>query len=281
MTRQDEKQRLRRRLQEYAIFLAAQNRWQESVEINQQILTLEEDSVTYNRLGKAYLEQGLYSEAFQSYQQSIQISPTNAIAKKNLSRLEILLTRGVERAKDDRKTREQIDLRMFITEAGKTVITSLVDVPRSAPVEALTASEPVELVAEDKHVRVVDIDGYMLGRIEPRLGQRLVELMNSGNRYVAAIVQCDTRKIQILIREVYQHTSQRGKIAFPTKFSDTAYGHAAGLRYDYDAEELLEEEIEVEDTDDSADVYTSTDEDEEIGLEDIEKDIPDDDENEE
>lgn len=280
MTKQDEKQRLRKRLQEYAIGLATENRWAETVEVNQQILTLGEDSSTYNRLGKAYIEQGMYEKAYEAYQHSMNINPTNAIARKNLTRIEALMARGITQDLE-RTPRQQIDTRMFITEAGKTVITTLADVPRSAAVEALTTSEIVDLVEEDHQIKARDADGNIVGSVEPKLAQRLRELFKVGNTYVAAVAQCDTRQVQILIREVAQHPSQQGNISFPSKFSNIM-GYVPGLRYDYDSEELMEEEEEViEEPDESEEDYSHGDDDEELGLDDIEKDMPDDDDSEE
>jgi len=278
LTKQDEKQRLRRRLQDYAITLATQNQWAQSVEVNQQILTIEEDSPTYNRLGKAYIEQGMYDKAYEAYEHSFEISPTNAIARKNLTRIEALMARGIERD-TEKKPRQQIDTRMFITEAGKTVITSLVDVPRCPAVEMLTTSEIVQMVEDNHQIKIVDADGNVLGAIEPKLGQRLKELFKLGNRYVAAITQCDTRQVQILIRETHQHPEQRGMISFPNKMSNTM-AYVPGQRYEYDAEELMEEEDVIEEPEDIDDDYAGSDE-EEIGLDELDKDIPDDDENEE
>ncbi len=68
MTKQDEKLRLRRRLQDQAVELAARNRWQEAVETNRQLISLGEDADTYNRLGKAYFELGNLAEARDTYQ---------------------------------------------------------------------------------------------------------------------------------------------------------------------------------------------------------------------
>ena len=63
MTKQDEKFRLQRRLQNQAVELAVNNRWEEAVQINQKLISLAETTETYNRLGKAYFELGRLAEA--------------------------------------------------------------------------------------------------------------------------------------------------------------------------------------------------------------------------
>src|SRR4029079_7985585 len=93
LTKQDEKLRLRRRLQDQAVDQAAKNRWEDAVETNLQLLNLGEDADTRNRLGKAYFELGKLTDARESYQQALRLNSNNAIARKNVERLEDLLSR--------------------------------------------------------------------------------------------------------------------------------------------------------------------------------------------
>lgn len=282
MTRQDEKQRLRRRLEEQSIEYAAQSRWEDAIEANQQILTLVEDPVVYNRLGKAFTETGNYREAQDAYQQTLRISPTNVIARKNLSRLDALMARGIEQAKPEKTMHNLVDMRLYITEAGKTTITSLVDVQPGPAIEMLAPGEKVEMQLDGNRIKMTDSDGSVIGHIEPKLGQRLNELINGGNQYLAAVVQCDPRQVRVIIREVYQHPEMRGRLSFPYKFTESAiFGYIPGLRYDYEVEELLEDDMIPDEPEDLDEDFStpSTDDDEELGLDAIEKDIPDDEEN--
>lgn len=280
MTKQDEKQRLRRRLQDYALQLAGSNRWTEAVEINQQILELGEDAATYNCLGKAYKEQGLYRDAQHAYQQTLQINPTNTIARKNLTCLDALMHLEVHQNRE-RQNRQPVDLRLFVTEAGKTTVTTLVDVTRSQIIMALSTAEKVELSVSGRNVLVHDMDGEYIGRLEPRIGQRLAELINGGNRYLAVIVQTDTHQVRLLIREVFQDPGQRHRISFPGRLGDSMglYGYTQSLDYDYGSDEMLDEEEPVEEPDETETEYMGNEEEEELGLDTIEKDIGDDDDN--
>lgn len=224
MSRQDEKQRMRRRLQENAIELAAHNRWQEAAEVNQKILTLGEDPDTYNRLAKAYMELGHYSEAHDTYHQTLRLNPTNTIARKSLARLDALLARGIESMPSAKRARQQVDMRLFITETGRTAVTTLVDVPRNSAVDALVTGERMEFHVQGRNVFVVDADGNTVGRLAPKIGQRLAELISGGNQYIAAIAQSDPRQVRLLIRETYQDPSQHGRISFPGKLSGEGIG---------------------------------------------------------
>lgn len=280
MAKQDEKQRLRRRLQEHAIELAATNRWGEAVEINRQILTLGEDPDTYNRLGKAYLEIGKYVESHDAYQQTLRLVPTNSIARKNLARLEALLSRGIEQGSVIKSARQQVDLRLFITETGRTALTTLVDVARSPAVDALVTGEKMDFRVEGRTVFVVDADDNIIGRLEPKLGQRLAELINGGNRYIAAIAQTDPRHVRLLIRETYQDPSQRGRISFPGKLGEGAM-YISSMRLDDYAEDIMEDEEVSEDTESVEEEYIGGEEEEELGLDEIEQDMGDDDDSNE
>jgi hypothetical protein len=60
-------------------------------------------------------------------------------------------------------------------------------------------------------------DGDRLGEVDPRQGLRLVQLMQGGNRYDAAILNAGENKVQVVIKEMYQHPSQAGRPSFPVK----------------------------------------------------------------
>ncbi|MBC8163644.1 MAG: tetratricopeptide repeat protein [Roseiflexaceae bacterium] len=278
LTKQDEKQRQRRRLQDRAIEVAARNRWSEAVQINRQTIELGEDVDTYNRLGKAYFELGEFAQARDAYGTALRLVPTNTIARKNFERIESLITRAVTPQVSDRSNRELVDLRLFITETGKTALTALVDVQKGPEVEAVVTGEKVDLRVEGRNVMVVDALGNVLGRIEPKLAQRLNELMSGGNRYIAAIVQTDAKHMRVLIREIYQDPSQRGRVSFPGKFSEGAMrGYiATGAYEDIDGDTMDDDDSSDDDTEVEENVFGGGDE-EELGLDDIEPDIGDDD----
>lgn len=277
MAKQDEKMRIRRRLQERAIEMAAMNNWNEAIEVNRQLLQLGEDPETYNRIGKAYMDLGQYTESAEAYQKTLKLNPMNAIARKNIARLEALLARGIDHAEASRAPRQQVDLRLFITETGRTAITTLVDVPRSPAVDALVTGEKMDFRVEGRNVYVIDADGNVIGRLEPKLGQRLSELITGGNRYVAAIAQSDPRQVRLLIRETYQAPSQRGRISFPGKLGESA-AYVSNLRYE-EYEDILDDDENVDEPEALEEEYIGGDEEEELGLEEIDQDMGDDDEN--
>src|SRR5947209_13431425 len=86
----------KRRLVERALELASEGRWEEAEQINRNILVrFPRDFEAMNRLGKAFAEQHRYGEARDIYQGVLEVDPTNAIAKKNVARMELLSTQAV------------------------------------------------------------------------------------------------------------------------------------------------------------------------------------------
>src|SRR6266516_257627 len=133
--------RLKRLRSEKAIQLAMQNRWEVAAELNRQILELFPTDVdTHNRLGKALLELGRYSDAQEAYEQASQLDPSSTIAQKNLQRLAKLIE---EQAPALPPT--PIDPRLFIEESGLTTVTTLVDLGRSEVLAKLTAGDQLKL----------------------------------------------------------------------------------------------------------------------------------------
>jgi len=278
LTKQDEKFRLQRRLQNQAVELAVNNRWEEAVQINQKLISLAETTETYNRLGKAYFELGRLAEARDAYRNALRLTPNNRIARRNLERIEELLARSASLSGGLKAGRQLVDLRLFITEVGKTALTSLIDVQRGPALAAVVTGEKVELRPEGRGVAVYDMSGALIGRIEPKLAQRLNELMAGGNRYIAAVAHIDGRQVRIISREIYQSPSQRGRVSFPGKLSESALrgGFISGAQFDEFGEELLEEEESVEAREEvEEEVFGGEEED--LGLEEIESDIGDED----
>jgi len=92
MTYQEERlASLKRQRTRQAIDLAMQGRWRETIAANKAILEdFPSDVDARNRLGRAYMELGEYRQARESYSRTVELDPFNAIAKKNLQRLNYL-----------------------------------------------------------------------------------------------------------------------------------------------------------------------------------------------
>lgn len=271
----EDRARLKRVLPERAIALAMQNRWSEAADINRKIIELyPNDADAYNRLGKALMEMGRYRDALATYQRAIELDPNNIIAKKNVERLMHLADKvpaAPRQATNGTKPAERegarINPNIFIEETGKTGLTTLINLAAPEVLLKLAAGDQVELRVNDSLLQVYDESGQLVGTVEARLAKRLIQLVQGGNKYAAAVTTASDSSITIIIRETYQHPSQRGKLSFPPKALPTGayrpYMREGALRYgmDDDDDSLVDYDAEDDDTD-------SDDSDEEVGFED-------------
>ena len=248
----EEKARLTRELTERAIRLALESNWEEAADANQRLLSASpRDLSALNRLGKALSELGRYSEAKDAYQQALEIDPTNNIARKNLERLAQL----GEAPAAAPAAHERIDPRLFIEETGKTGFTDLVDVASRDVLARLTAGDQVYLDREGSLLYVRNGAGVRIGRVEPRLANRLIKFMDAGNQYAAGISELSDHQVRIIIRETFQHPSMFGKVSFSAQQvapGEMVRGYIKDtmLRRDLDEEDELSEDGEYVDTDD-------------------------------
>jgi hypothetical protein len=235
MYQAEEKVRLKRQRAEQAIQLAMQSRWEEAAQANREIVALFPSDVdAYNRLGKALTEVGRYKEAREAYGRAQELEPGNTIARKNLERLATLSRSRRGRA----AAAQRVDPQLFIEETGKTGVTVLQRVAARV-VPKLTAGDRVELCPRGNVLVVEDAGGEYLGEVEPKLGLRLLKLMEGGNRYAAAIASVNNGNCRVIIKEVYQHPSQAGRPSFPVAVV------GEGIR-PYTKESLLRRDVEEE-----------------------------------
>ena len=213
----EEKSGMRRRHADLAIQLAMRGRWSDAVNLNRALVAeFPGDIDGHNRLGRALAELGRYEEARQAYGQALQLDPHNAIARKNIARLDALQPNEVIPRESGRK----LPPRMFIEEMGKTGITTLVR-PEMAVAGRMTAGDQL-LLREKRGVLFVEsAHGECVGEVEPKLGRRLIRFMEGGNEYVAAIASVTDGSVRLLIRETLRHPTQAGKLSFPPAAADS------------------------------------------------------------
>lgn len=221
---------------EQAVKLAVAGRWQEAAAINRELIArFGDDAEVYNRLGKALTELGRIREARLVYEKALSVDPTNAIAQRNLDRL--------AQAKEEEPAAApgaQMNRGLFIEDVGKAAVV-LLEAARPDALGALDVGDPVELEVRGNAINAVTPEGVYLGMVEPRVGLRLVRLMDGGNRYSAALVS-NAEPPRIIVRETYQDPSQMGKVSFPRAKGASAKG-ASEVRA-YTRRNFLRENVE-------------------------------------
>lgn len=255
----EEKARLKKQWTDLAVKQAGDGLWEEAVTTNKNILNLfPAESGAFNRLGKAYSELGQYSESREAYAQTLKLNPKNTIAKKNLDRLALLqeasnaLHAGVDR----------IDPRLFIEETGKTGMTDLINLAAPSVLAKVGVGDRVQLHVSGHTLFVRNASNENIGQVEPRLANRLINFMEQGNRYAAAVLDMEQGQVRLIIREEYQHPSMFGKVSFPSQGSgDTfrPYIKDTMLRYDREDDDDLGNDDEYYDGGDESDDMTEID----------------------
>jgi hypothetical protein len=201
------------------------------------LIDFPDDLEAYNRLGKALTELGRVREAKAAFQRAIEISPYNAIARKNLGRL---LQLGDEAPRGNLKSGTTPDA--FIEESGKTGVTSLINLAPNKTLLQMAPGHPVQLLMDGGGLKVADADGAYVGQVEPKLASRLTRLMKGGNRYGATVTSVGAEELTVIIREVYQEPSQSGIVSFPSKGGDYRV-YLPGTVLGYDLAEGETEEV--------------------------------------
>ena len=197
---------------EEAIAAALESRWADAVAINEALVERHgADEETYNRLGKARSELGQLEEALSSYQASLDLNALNLIAQKQVRRISALLEARTRPA----AAAGVIDVDLFTEEPGKSGRTVLTPPAGGVVGVAVAPGDTVELIPSGSQLLAETSRGVALGAVESKLGGRLRPLLETGNRYSAAVASIDDSRIELIVREVFQAPENSRKSSFP------------------------------------------------------------------
>ena len=217
----------RRQLIEDARAAALSGRWDDAVSINQRLIErTAADAEAHNRLGRAFIALGRYAEATDAYSGALRADPANLIARRNLQRLEKLRQRP---APSRTAMNELVGLgaaprtTVFIEEVGKTWVDELVNPAGLDVLVEIYSAEQLELVVEDGRLIVQTRDGRRLGEIEAKTADRVIQLMEGGNRYEVYSLGLSSQSFRVILREVHRDPSQTEKVSFPRQITTRAY----------------------------------------------------------
>ena len=186
--------------------------WTRAVDLNTRIIEANADDLeARNRLGRALLETGKLEEAKASYAEVLKAEPNNPIAIRNLARLATL----IEHKTKINMTKSKTQPRLFIEDMGKTGILRLINPAPAHIVAKYSPGAEAELRERDGLIAVHARDGELLGFLEPKVGRRLLDLINTGNQYVVAVVSNDQQNPRVAIRETLQSPENAQRISFP------------------------------------------------------------------
>ena len=196
---------------EEALQLALESRWADAAACNRRLIEQHgPDEEAYNRLGKALMELGQLQEALDAYQQTLSLNAINLIAPKMVKKIQALLDTS---AKVGAST-AAIDVDLFTEEPGKSSLTVLI-APRSGVAVEVDPGDAAELDVDGASLRARTSGGVELGIVDSKLARRLIPLIETGNRYSAAVARVDAGHIEVMIRETFQAPENARKTSFP------------------------------------------------------------------
>jgi len=199
-------------LERKAIKAAGGKNWAEAEKINLFILKLQPKNIAaLNRLAWAYAEQGKIKEAKTSYKKVLAIDKYNLIASKNLKRLSGATKEGLVTKTPIKKISS-----LFLEEAGKTKVVSLVRLAPPKVLATLRCAEPVKLIPKKKSISVRNAHDRYLGIIPDDLSFRLLKFIKRGNKYKAWIKGVEKQNLQIFIREIKRTPKSKNIPSFPS-----------------------------------------------------------------
>ncbi len=262
----------RRHRTDTAIAHALARRWDLAAQENRTLLEEDpKDVEAANRLGKALTELGDTAGAIEAYELAIKIDSTNAIARKNLQRLEeqkkakrparpSAKAKGAAAAPSTGPRRrvdvatESLRTAPLIEDFGKSADLRLARVNARAAAQVSTG-DPAELELTTSGVSVKTGNGTVLGHIDPRTGLRLKRMIEGGNRYSVVILRSEEGLVDVHVREVVKHPSLVGQASFLPQVGDKrrtprAYTKSSVVQYD-----RTDDEDEYETDDDEEDVW--------------------------
>ncbi len=196
---------------EEAIQLALESRWQDAVAVNRTVLDkYGPDEDAYNRLGKALSELSQLEEALEAYGETLKLNPLNIIAQKNQRKLSAMLQQPAR----VEGVHASVDVDLFAEEPGKSALTVLTP-PSGGVLVQVAPGDPVELESVGGVLHARTARGVALGDVEAKISRRLAPLIETGNRYSAAVARAEDDRIEIMIREVFQSPENARKSSFP------------------------------------------------------------------
>src|SRR5438552_6928406 len=237
-----------RALADQAVAAALDADWPRAVDLNTKILEASPDDIeARNRIGRAFIEHGRLDEAKASFAEVLKAEPYNSIAIRGTQRVEQLLEHKAKPVITQSKTQP----RLFIEDMGKTGILRLINPAPAYILAKYSSGAECQLREQEGLLAVHARDGELIGFLEPKVGRRLIDLIRTGNQYVAAIVSNDPANARVAIREVFSSPENASRISFPghhrsAETKERAYVRGTFFRDGTDEIEEEAEEVEEE-----------------------------------
>lgn len=195
-------------LQNRAIKAAQEERWQDAIETNQELLEIDAKNIgALNRLGFAFLQLEKNAQAKKAYKQVLEIDKTNSVARKYLDLI----------AKSDKqpvKLPKALKHSDFIDEPGKTKSIPLVRLAGQDVLDELSIGEECTLKMSKTRISVQRGATYV-GSLPDDIFLRLQPLVEAGNTYAVRLQSLKPGNVRVFVRELTRAASVSHIASFP------------------------------------------------------------------
>lgn len=252
-------QRTKRQMLQEAREVALTGDWEKSLEVDQHFLErFPRDPEALNRRGRSLLELGRYQESWDAYSEALSVDPANMIARRNLQRLEMLANSDIAREiQDDPIPSPRAGV--FIEEIGKTWVDELTKAADDPMLASVSPGEQLSFEIRGVRVTVKSRSGALLGELEQRIAQRLIDLVEAGNRYEMYALGMSGHSLRFILREVYRDPSTTGQMGLPRQIRATtdlmrerellSQREEADFSFGDEDDEASEDEVEADESD--------------------------------
>lgn len=182
-------------LEDQAIKASLEGKWQEAVNLNQQILVDDPHNIpALNRLAKAYAQLGNTAEALQKYESVLQLDRFNAIAQKQC----VVLKSNPCGASKHCTT----ILTEFIEEPGKTKTTALVRLGDSKVLSSLQPGQVVMMTVKNHWIAISTQSNEYIGALADNLSFKIKQFIAGGNEYQTIVQSAAHNQVSVFIKEM-------------------------------------------------------------------------------
>ena len=199
-------------LAQKAISAALLGNWGEALKLNLKIVAQSpKDIDALNRLARCHAELGQARRAVATCQKALKIDPFNSIALKSMKKWKTL--RPVERQNGQAAPSAEL----FLEEAGRTKLVSLLHVGDQKTLATLDSGDEVKLNPKSHRIPVLSPEGKYVGRLPDDISSRLRKLIEAGGIYKVLIKSINAQDVTVFIREIRKAESFKNSPSFPSE----------------------------------------------------------------
>ena len=203
-------------LAQKAISSALNGNWEETVNLNRQILKSNpKDIDSLNRLARAYRELGDIEKAKKITLRVLKLDPYNKIALKSLSKWKSQAT-SMHFNNEDNET-HSLKPEDFLEESGKTKLVSLMHLGDEKVISQLDAGDLVNISPHLHKVAITTQKGLYIGKLPDDLAARIKKLIRNGYQFQTLVKSAFINEVKVFIRELSRGRSFEDYPSFPSE----------------------------------------------------------------